>query len=97
MTTNFEKQALQYKYLWPENDTNDTEPQFDDEDIIDRRNGYHVLSFINRFLAVHGLTNLGSFHKLEWMICKYLPQDLYYRHEIEDWLRKNWGQKVYFY
>jgi len=95
--TNFGKSALQYEYLWPAKDIYENQLLYNDDDIIDRRNGYHVLSFINRFLAVHGLTNLGSFQKVEWMICKYLPQDLYYRYEIEDWLRKNWGQRVYFY
>jgi len=95
--TNYGKPALQYKYLWPAKDMNRNQSLYNDDDIIDRRNGYHVLSFINRFVAVHGLTNLGSFQKVEWMLCKYLPQDLYYRYEIEDWLRKNWGQRVYFY
>ena len=94
---NFGKPALKYKYFWPAKDKNKLQLPYHNDDVIDRRNGYHLLSFINRFMAVHGLTNLGSFHKLEWMICKYAPQDLDTRYEIEDWLRKNWGQKVYFY
>jgi len=95
--TNYGKSALQYKYLWPARDMNENQLLYNDDDIIDRHNGYQVLSFINRFLTVHGLTNLESFQKVEWMIRKFLPKDLYYRYEIEDWLRKNWGGMVYLY
>jgi len=95
--TKYGKPALQYKYLWPAQEIKPTQSLYNDDDIIDRGNGYHMLDFINRFLSVHGLTNLGSFHKVEWMMCKYLPQDITTRYEIEDWLRKNWGQKVFYY
>lgn len=95
--TNFGRSALKYKYFWPVQKKNKSALLYNNEDIIDRSNGYNLLNFINRFMAVHGLTNLGSFHKLEWMICKYVPQDLETRYEIEDWLRKNWGKRVYFY
>jgi hypothetical protein len=95
--TNFGKSALQYKYVWPAKDGKLTPVLYNNDDVIDMKNGYHILSFINRFMAVHGLTNLGSFQKLEWMLCRYMPRDLYYRYEIEDWLRKNWGQRVFLY
>ena len=94
---NFGKSALMYKYNWDLSVQRKHAQNYFHDDAIDRKNGHELLDFINRFMRVHGLTNLGSFQKMEWMICKYLPQDLYYRHEIEDWLRKNWGQKVYFY
>ena len=86
-----------YKYNWDLSVQRKHAQSYFHDDTIDRKNGYELLDFINRFMLVHGLTNLGSFQKLEWMICKYLPQELTTRHEMEDWLRKNWGQRVYFY
>lgn len=93
----FGKSALRYKYFWPAEDKDKTFMSYYDDDIIDRRNGYQLLNLINHFMKIHGLTNLGSLHKMEWMICKYMPQDIVTRNDIEDWLRKNWGQRVYFY
>jgi len=93
---NFGRSALRYQYLWPHNKKGKTPVLYLQDDCIERSNGYHVLSFINRFMSTHGLTNLESFQKLEWMICKYLPEELTLRCDIEEWLRKNWAKKVYF-
>ncbi|KGO94908.1 hypothetical protein [Flavobacterium subsaxonicum] len=90
---NFNKSALKYNYQWALPFKSKRYIYITDDDVIDRRNGYHVLEFINHFLATHGLFSFEFFRKLEIMICRYLPESLITRREICDWLRKNWNTR----
>lgn len=92
---NFNKAALRYQYNWSEPFKSKRYLHFDDYDIIDRRNGYHILDFINRFLTLHGLYSYDYFRKVEVMICRYMPENLDTRSEMKDWLRKNWNARLH--
>lgn len=90
---NFNKAALKYTYYWTVSCKSKRYLYLSDEDIIDRRNGFHMLDFVNRFLTLHGLFSFEYFRKVEFMICRYMPLNLETRGEMNDWLRKNWNTR----
>lgn len=84
----FDKPQLQNTYSWKEGSPGCT-PTFLDNDVIDTANGHDVLNFINRFFALHGLTSIESFKKLEYLLLKK-PLNINTRKDITTWIRKNW-------
>jgi hypothetical protein len=90
MPQQFKREDLKYTYSW--NEDYREKAGIDQDDIIDRNNGYQMLFFYNRFLKLHGLFSQSSLHRLEKLVCKYLPEKINTRAEIKLWLGKNWNK-----
>lgn len=88
----FKKGDLKYTYNWDEDSLAKTFRSINQDDIIDRTNGYQILEFINRFLAINGLFTISSLHRLEKLICRYMPEKLNTRNEMKMWLGQNWNK-----
>ncbi len=90
----FDRYSLMYNYSWSEADKAKIHKHSTDDDIIDRNNGYHVLDFMNSFFQLSGLMSLDSFHKLENLIYKHLPEKYTTRGEMKNWIGKNWNKRI---
>jgi len=90
MPHQFKREDLKYGYVW--NEEYKEKSTFDQDDFIDRRNGYQMLAFFNRFLKMHGLFSVSSLHRLEKLVCKYMPEKINTRAEIKSWLGQNWNK-----
>ncbi len=90
----FDRFSLRHTYSWSDTDKAKTHRYITDDDIIDRTNGYQVLDFMNRFFEMSGLMSLDSFHRLENLICKHLPEKCTTRGDMKDWLGKNWNKRI---
>jgi len=88
----FKKEDLRYTYNWDEDSLARTFRAIHLDDVIDRNNGYQILEFINRFLLLNGLFALSSMHRLEKLICKYMPEKITTRSEMKMWLGQNWNK-----
>jgi len=90
----FDRFSLTKTYSWTEDDKARMHEIINDDNVIDRKNGYHVLDFMNRFFQMSGLMTLDSFQKLEDLLCKHLPEKCNTRGEINNWLGNNWNKEV---
>ncbi|PZR22618.1 MAG: hypothetical protein DI539_05185 [Flavobacterium psychrophilum] len=87
---NFKREDLKYNYNW---DIPFIEKKYvERDDFIDRKNGHQMLSFFNRFLKLHGLFSRSSLHRLEKLVCKYMPARINTRAQIKDWIGENWSR-----
>ncbi len=68
-----------------------------DSTLLNRREGYEVLPFINRFAAAHGLKQKSSGLKIERLIHNYLPSNIRSHAGIEKWLVDNWEEQAIFF
>lgn len=57
---------------------------------LNRKEGYEVLAFINRFAQKHSLQKEISGLKIELMIHDHLPLSIYSHVNIEIWIENNW-------
>ncbi|TRW21084.1 hypothetical protein FMM05_20565 [Flavobacterium zepuense] len=89
----FTKMSLRYTYNWPEDVA--TEISSSDDDVIDIKNGYHVLNYINVFFARKGLTSTDTFYKLEFILNERMPSTLETRKEITSFVLKAWNRIFY--
>jgi hypothetical protein len=90
----FDRFSLRYTYSWSDTDKAKTHKHITDDDIVDRNNGYQVLDFMNRFFEMLWLISLDSFHRLENLIYKHLPEKCVSRGDMKDWLGKNWNKRI---
>lgn len=90
----FDRSSLRYDYSWSEIDKAKIHGIVSDDNVIDRDNGYQVLDFMNRFFQMSGLMTLDSFHRLENLIKKHLPEKCTTRGEMKNWLGKNWNKRI---
>lgn len=61
-----------------------------DSTLLNRREGYEVLAFINRFAEKHELKQKASGWKIEKMITQHLPGDIRSHANVAQWLVNNW-------
>ncbi|TRW21487.1 hypothetical protein FMM05_20265 [Flavobacterium zepuense] len=90
----FTKMSLKYTYKWPESGATEITSS-DDDDMIDIKNGYHVLNFINVFFAQKGLTSIDTFYKLEYMLNERMPVTMETRKEMTTWVLTVWNRIFY--
>jgi hypothetical protein len=90
----FDRSSLRYDYSWSEIDKAKIHGIVSDDNVIDRDNGYQVLDFMNRFFQMSGLMTLDSFHRLENLIKKHMPEKNTTRGEMKNWLGKNWNKRI---
>lgn len=92
-TLRFSKPDLGYKdYSWTTYNGDDPhitgEP---DSTLLNRKEGYEVLYFINTYAKKHFFTQFSQFRKIEIMIRANVPSDIRSQKEIFEWIRKNWN------
>lgn len=90
----FDKFSLLYTYSWTDEDKAKLYKHTTDDDIIDRKNGYQLLDFMNHFFKISGLMTLDSFHRLEKLIGRHLPEKYTTRGEMKNWLGRNWNKRI---
>jgi len=88
----YKKEDLKYSYNWDEDSLAATFRSINQDDTIDRCNGYQMLEFINRFLSMNGLFSISSLYRLEKLICRYMPEKINTRSEMKSWLGQNWNK-----
>lgn len=66
-----------------------------DSTLLNRKEGYEVLYFINKFSEIHEFKQKASATKIEKMIREAVPGDIRSQKNIKEWLEKNW-EKYYF-
>lgn len=85
------KDDLIYRYLWTASKGDD--PHLTgkpDSSLLNRREGYEVLPFINGFAETHGLRKKQAALKVEWMIQEHLPDDVRSHANVRHWLIQSW-------
>lgn len=90
----FDKLSLRNEYSWSDTDKAKNFKNVCDDDVIDRNNGYQMLDFMNRFFQMSGLFSLDSFHRLENLIKKHMPEKCITRGDMNIWLGKNWNKRL---
>ena len=58
---------------------------------LNRKQGYEVLYFVNKFLDKYDLTEVSSSAKIERMLRNDIPGTIKDRTKIEAWIVENWG------
>lgn len=61
-----------------------------DSTLLNRKEGYEVLYFINKFSEKHGFEQKASAIKVERMIREKVPSDIRSQERIKEWLKENW-------
>jgi len=61
-----------------------------DSSLLNRKEGYEVLYFINKFAEIHSFKNKASAHKVEKMIKEDLPSDIRSQENVKKWIEENW-------
>jgi len=61
-----------------------------DSTLLNRKEGYEVLYFTNKFCEIYELKQKASATKVERMIREKVPSDIRSQNNIKDWLVKNW-------
>ena len=61
-----------------------------DSTLLNRKEGYEILYFINKFCALHKLKYKNSAQKVERMIREKVPNNIHSQKKIKTWLEKNW-------
>ena len=61
-----------------------------DSTLLNRKEGYEILYFINKMASIHGFKKVASGKKIEQMIRDHLPSDIRSQKKIRDWIVKNW-------
>ncbi|MDQ2178856.1 hypothetical protein [Marinifilum sp. D714] len=61
-----------------------------DNTLLNRKEGYEVLYFINKFADIYSLKNKSSANKIEKMIREDVPTSIRSQDKIKDWIKNNW-------
>lgn len=84
------------KYLYSNKAAKGDDPKLrgePDSSLLNRRESYEVLYFINKFCKQYKLIDVITAQKIERMIHKHLPSNIRSHANISSWLVKYW--KVY--
>lgn len=92
-----EESDLTYKdYSWTVYENDDPEVTGEpDNTLLNRKEGYEILYFINKFCENHGLKSKSSATKVESMIRSHVPSRIHSQKEIDEWIVKNWLTKTF--
>ncbi len=63
-----------------------------DSDLLNRKEGYEVLYFIQQFLKKRGLRGIKKGKRIEIMLKNYVPASVRNRTDIESWLDENYDK-----
>ncbi|MAZ26672.1 MAG: hypothetical protein CL868_06290 [Cytophagaceae bacterium] len=61
-----------------------------DSTLLNRKEGYEILYFINKLADIHGLKETRSGNKIEKMIREEVPGDVRSQEKIKSWIEQNW-------
>lgn len=61
-----------------------------DNTLLNRKEGYEVLYFINKFSEIYKLKQKASAIKVERMIREEVPGNIHSQKNIKEWLENNW-------
>ena len=61
-----------------------------DDTLLNRREGYEILFFVNTFCKIHKLENKESAIKVERMIREEVPGNIHSQEKIRNWIETNW-------
>lgn len=78
-------------YSWTAlNDDNPKITGEPDSSMLNRKEGYEILYFINKLCELFGLKEKSSATKIEKMIRSEVPTNLHSQINIKNWIRDNW-------
>ncbi len=63
-----------------------------DSTLLNRKEGYEILYFINKFASIHGLKEKASGEKIERMIREKVPSNIHSQENIKEWIVENWNK-----
>lgn len=91
------KENLYYKdYEWTVIDGDDPKVTgAPDSTLLNRKEGYEILYFINKFLERYKLKKVSLATKIEKMIREELPDDIRSQKKIEAWVETHWNKSDY--
>lgn len=86
------KSNLFYKdYSWTAYKDDDPEVSGEpDSTLLNRREGYEILYFINKMAFMHDLETVASGQKIEKMIRDHVPSNIRSQEKIKVWIENNW-------
>ncbi len=62
-----------------------------DSTLLNRKEGYEILYFINKFAEIHELKTKESAEKIEKKIRHEVPTAIHSQEKIETWIINNWN------
>lgn len=62
-----------------------------DSTLLNRKEGYEILYFVNKLCELHGLKQKVSATKVERMIREEVPSNIHGQKNIKEWIVQNWG------
>ncbi len=91
------KSDLQYKdYVWTTYSHDDPKVSGKpDSTLLNRKEGYEILYFINKLSEIHNLQLKSYANKIENMIRNEVPTNLHSQENIKVWIETNWGKSKY--
>ncbi|WP_418264260.1 hypothetical protein [Flavobacterium faecale] len=66
-----------------------------DNTLLNRKEGYEILYFVNKFSETYNFKNKSSAHKVEKMIRNDVPSNIHSQINIKDWIVKNWNNTTF--
>jgi hypothetical protein len=66
-----------------------------DSTLLNRKEGYEILYFINEFSKIHELKVKSLATKIEKMIRNEVPANLHSQENIKEWIEINWSKSKY--
>jgi hypothetical protein len=66
-----------------------------DSTLLNRKEGYEVIYFINKLSEIHKLKRKESAIRIEGMIRNEVPKDLHSQKNVKEWIEKNWKNSKY--
>lgn len=61
-----------------------------DSTLLNRKEGYEILYFVNKYCELQGLKQKSSATKVERMIREKVPSDIHSQIKIKTWIEDNW-------
>jgi len=66
-----------------------------DSTLLNRKEGYEILYFVNKFCEKHELKQKNSGLKVEKMIRNEVPNEIHSQEKISGWLVSNWKESKF--
>jgi hypothetical protein len=88
------KTDLYYKdYSWTAIEPDDPEETGKpDSSLLNRKEGYEILDFINNLCSLWNIKNKELATKIEKMIREEVPSDIHSQLKIQNWIKENWDK-----
>lgn len=66
-----------------------------DRTLLNRKEGYEILYFINKLVEMHKLKLKSSALKIENMIRNEVPSNLHSQENVKSWIENNWEKSKF--